>query len=69
MSVYKIIELVGTSANSWEDAAKQAVETATKSLRDVRIAEVDKLDLRMENGKVAEYRVRVKLSFKYEGND
>jgi len=69
MSVYKIIELVGTSANSWEDAAKQAVETATKSLRDVRIAEVDKLDLRMENGKVAEYRVRVKLSFKYEGTD
>jgi dodecin len=69
MSVYKIIELVGTSANSWEEAVNQAVETATKSLRDVRIAEVDKLDLRMENGKVAEYRVRLKLSFKYEGRD
>ncbi len=67
MSVYKIIELVGTSANSWEDAAKQAVETATKSLRDVRIAEVDKLDMRLENGNILEYRARVKLSFKYEG--
>ncbi|MDR3568328.1 MAG: dodecin family protein [Syntrophobacteraceae bacterium] len=69
MSVYKIVELVGTSPNSWEEAAKDAVETATKSLRDLRIAEVDKLDMRIENGKVIEYRTRVKLSFKYEGTD
>ncbi len=67
MSVYKIVELVGTSPNSWEEAAKEAVETAAKTLRDIRIAEVDKLDMKMENGKVAEFRVRVKLSFKYEG--
>ena len=67
MSVYKIIELVGTSPNSWEEAAKEAVETSGKTLRDIRIAEVDKLDMRIENGKVVEYRVRVKLSFKYEG--
>jgi hypothetical protein len=66
MSVYKIIEVIGTSPTSWEDAAKQAVETATKSLRDIRIAEVDRLDVRIEGGKVMEYRVRVKLSFKYE---
>ena len=66
MSVYKIVELVGTSPNSWEEAAKDAVETATKSLRDLRIAEVDKLDMRIEEGKVVEYRARVKLSFKYE---
>ncbi len=69
MSVYKIIELVGTSANSWEEAAKQAVETASKTLRDVRIAEVDRMDMRVENGKVTEFRVRVTLSFKYEGID
>ncbi len=68
MSVYKIVELVGTSPNSWEEAAREVVETATKSLRDLRIAEVDKLDMRIENGKVVEYRARVKLSFKYEGN-
>jgi len=67
MSVYKIIDLVGTSPNSWEEAAKEAVETSAKTLRDIRIAEVDKLDMRIENGKVVEYRVRVKLSFKYEG--
>lgn len=67
MSVYKIVELVGTSPNSWEEAAREVVETATKSLRDLRIAEVDKMDMRMENGKVVEYRARVKLSFKYEG--
>jgi hypothetical protein len=69
MSVYKIIELVGTSSNSWEEASKQAVETATKTLRDIRIAEVGRLDMRVENGKIVEYRARVKLSFKYEGND
>ncbi len=67
MSVYKIVELVGTSPNSWEEAAKEAVETATKSIRDLRIAEIDKMDVRIENGKLTEYRVRVKLSFKYEG--
>ena len=65
-SVYKIIELVGTSEVSWEDAAKTAVETAGKSLRDLRIAEVTKLDMKVENGKVTAYRVRVNVSFKYE---
>jgi len=69
MSVYKIVELVGTSPTSWEEAAKQVIETSTKSLRDLRIAEVDKLDVRIENGKIVEYRARMKLSFKYEGND
>ncbi len=58
---------MGTSESSWEDAAKQAVETAAKSLRDLRIAEVTKLDCRIENGKVVAYRARVSLSFKYEG--
>ncbi|MGO9690837.1 MAG: dodecin family protein [Syntrophobacteraceae bacterium] len=69
MSVYKIVELVGTSPNSWEEAARDVIETSTKSLRDLRIAEVDKLDMRLDNGKIVEYRVRVKLSFKYEGSD
>jgi len=64
-SVYKIIELVGTSEKSWEDAAKNAVETASKSLRELRIAEVAELDMRLEDGKVVAYRARVKLSFKY----
>ena len=68
-SVYKIIELVGTSEKSWEDAAKNAVEMASKSLRELRIAEVSTLDMRLENGKVVAYRARVKLSFKYLGND
>lgn len=68
MSVYKIIELVGTSPNSWEEAAKDVLETAAKSLRDIRIAEVEKLDMRIENGKIVEYRARVKLSFKFEGS-
>jgi len=68
-SIYKIIELVGTSPTSWEDAAKNAVEMATKTLRDLRIAEVVKLDMRVDNGKVVEYRARVNLSFKYEGGD
>jgi len=66
-SVYKIIELVGSSEVSWEDAAKKAVETASKTLRELRIAEVDQLDMKLENGKVTAYRARVKLSFKYEG--
>jgi len=64
-SLYKIIELVGTSSTSWEDAAKSAVESAAKSLREVRVAEVDRLDVKLENGKVTNYRARVKLSFKY----
>ncbi len=65
-STYKIIDLVGTSASSWEDAAKNAVETASKTLKDLRVAEITKLDLKIENGKVAAYRARVNLSFKYE---
>jgi hypothetical protein len=68
-SVYKIIELVGTSPTSWEEAANNAVELASKSLRDLRIAEINKLDMKVENGKVVEYRARVNLSFKYEGGD
>jgi len=65
-SIYKIVELVGTSASSWEDAAKNAVETASRTLKDLRIAEITKLDLRIEDGKIAAYRARVNLSFKYE---
>lgn len=68
-SVYKIIELVGTSTVSWEDAAKNAIERASKSLRDLRIAEISKLDLKVEKGKVVAYRTRVLLSFKYEGGE
>ena len=64
-STYKIIELVGSSSKSWEDAAKHAVETASKSLKDLRIAEISELDMKLENGKVASYRARVKVSFKY----
>jgi len=64
--VYRVTEIVGTSRTSWEDAAKKAVSTAAKSLRDLRIAEITKLDMRIENGKVAAYRARVSLSFKYE---
>jgi len=64
-SVYKVIELVGTSAESWEKAAAAAVETAAKSLRDLRIAEVVQLDMQLDNGKVIAYRVKVKVSFKY----
>jgi flavin-binding protein dodecin len=66
-SVYKIIRLVGSSPNSWEEAAKNAVETAGKTLRDLRIAEIQKLDLKIENGKVTAYRALVNLSFKYGG--
>ena len=65
-SVYKVIELVGTSSNSWEKAAKVAVERATKSLRDLRVAEVVEQDLVIEDGKVTAYRSKVKVSFKYE---
>jgi flavin-binding protein dodecin len=64
-STYKIIELVGTSDKSWEDAAKTAVETAGESLKDLRIAEVTKLDMTIENSKVVSYRARVNVSFKY----
>lgn len=64
--VYRVTEIIGTSAVSWEDAAKGAVETAAKSLRDLRVAEVSKLDLKIEGGKVVAYRAKVSLSFKYE---
>ena len=64
-SVYKIIDLVGSSPDSWEEAAKNAVEVASKSLRDLRVAEVDKLDMKVEDGKVTAFRAKVKLSFKY----
>jgi hypothetical protein len=66
-SVYRVTEIVGTSTRSWEDAAKAAVQTASKSLRDLRVAEISALDLTVENGKVKSYRARVKLSFKFEG--
>jgi flavin-binding protein dodecin len=65
-SVYTVVELVGTSTNSWEDAAKAAVDRAGKSLRDLRVAEVVQLDMQMEKGKVAAYRAKIKVSFKYE---
>ena len=65
-SVYNVIELVGTSTESWEKAAKAAVETAAKSLRDLRIAEIEKLDAHIKDGKVEMYRAKVKVSFKYE---
>jgi dodecin len=64
--VYRVTEIIGTSKTSWEDAAKNAVETAAKSLRDLRVAEVTKLDMKIEDGKVVAYRARVSLSFKYE---
>ena len=66
-SVYKVVRLVGSSPTSWEEAAKNAVETASKSLRDLRIAEIQKLDLKIEDGKVTAYRALVNLSFKYGG--
>jgi len=65
-SVYKVIELVGTSTESWEKAAAAAVETAAQTLRDLRIAEVVQLDMQIEDGKVRVYRAKIKLSFKYE---
>ena len=68
-SVYKIIELVGTSTESWEKAAMNAIERASKSLRELRVAEIVKLDMTIEDGKVTAYRARVSLSFKYEGKD
>lgn len=68
-SVYKVIELVGTSTESWEKAATAAVNRAAESLRDLRVAEVATLDMVIENGKVAAFRAKVKVSFKYEGGD
>lgn len=65
-AVYRVTEIIGTSKNSWEEAAKNAVQTAGKSLRDLRVAEVSKLDVKVENGKVVAFRARVSLSFKYE---
>ena len=65
--VYRVIDVIGTSTTSWEDAARKAIATASKSLRDLRIAEVAKLDMKVEDGKVVAFRTRVQLSFKYEG--
>ena len=65
-AVYKIVEVVGVSEKSWEDAGRQAVKTAASSLRDLRVAEVTKMDMRLEDGKVVAFRTRVSLSFKYE---
>ena len=65
--VYRVTEIIGTSSKSWEDAAKNAVETAAASLRDLRVAEISKLDMKIEGGKVVAYRARVSLSFKYDG--
>ncbi|HNQ19227.1 MAG TPA: dodecin family protein [Smithellaceae bacterium] len=66
-SIYKVIEIIGSSDKSWEDAAKKAVETAAKTLEDLRVAEVKELDMRIEDGKVAEYRAKLRVSFKYKG--
>jgi flavin-binding protein dodecin len=66
-SVYKVIEIVGSSPDSWEKAAQAAVDKASKSLRDLRVAEVSALDLHLENGKIAAYRAKLKVSFKFEG--
>jgi len=68
-SVYRVTEIIGTSKTSWEDAAKNAVETASETLRDLRVAEIVKLDMVIEDGEVAAYRARVNLSFKYEAKD
>jgi len=65
-AVYRVTEVIGTSSNSWEDAAKNAVKTASKSLRDLRIAEITKLDVKVENGKITQFRARLALSFKYD---
>jgi flavin-binding protein dodecin len=66
-SVYKVIELVGTSTESWEKAAKVAIDRASKTLRDLRVAEIVQLDMALDNGKVEAYRAKVKVSFKFEG--
>ena len=64
-AVYRVTEVIGTSSDSWEDAARNAVKTAARSLRDLRIAEVTKLDVKVENGKIVQFRTRLSLSFKY----
>jgi len=64
--IYKIVEIIGSSKTSWEDAAKRAVQTAARTLRDLRVAEISKLDMKVEDGKVVAYRARVTLSFKYQ---
>ena len=66
-TVYRVTEVIGTSGNSWEDAARNAVKTAAGSLRDLRIAEIEKLDVKIEDGKITQFRARLALSFKYEG--
>ena len=66
-SIYKVVELIGTSPKSWEEAAANAVATASKTLRDLRIAEVVEMDMQIEDGKVVSYRTKINLSFKYEG--
>jgi dodecin len=65
-AVYRVTEVIGTSTNSWEDAARNAVKVASKSLRDLRIAEISKLDVKIENGKITQFRARLALSFKYD---
>jgi len=66
-TVYRVTEVIGTSSSSWEDAARSAVKTAAGTLRDLRIAEIEKLDVKVESGKVTQFRARLKLSFKYGG--
>jgi flavin-binding protein dodecin len=68
-SVYRVTQVIGTSTDNWEAAARNAVETAARTVRDLRVAEVDKLDVTIENGRVVHYRVRVNISFKYETGD
>lgn len=68
-SVYKIITLVGSSAESWEKAAANAIETASKTLKDLRIAEIEELDMQIDNGKILSYRAKVRVSFKYHGKE
>ena len=68
-SVYKVIELVGSSSESWEEAARAAVETASKSIRDLRVAEVVEQDMHIEDGKIKAYRTKIRVSFKYHGDD
>ena len=68
-SVYKVITIIGSSTESWEKAAAAAIETASKSLRDLRIAEVEMMDMQIENGKVVSYRIKIRVSFRYHGKE
>lgn len=68
-NVYKVIELIGTSSESWEKAASAAVKRASKTIRDLRVAEISQLDIQLKNGKIENYRAKVKVSFKYEGRE